>query len=170
MKLELDSRFQKKVKGMFEKYSFEVGVLKDGPHKRAAIGERGLKGQDVITDYAGGPRRKISTKNPDTGLSISDVSKSLRDHLGFNYLSKPFEKRSSDIIKFSSEFMKLVFGKSQKKRVENLLQAIVRNPMLRGDYKRESPLTQRIKGFSRPTIDTAQLFKAITAKCDEKGA
>jgi hypothetical protein len=164
--MKLDSRFQKRVKGMFERYSFEVGVLEDGPHYDAKIGKRGLKGADVITQYAGGPRRKVSSK---TDQSISDVSASLREHLGFNYLSEPFKDRTSDIIKFSSEFLKMVFGRSQKKRVENLLQAIVRNPMLRGDYKgSESALTKRIKGFSRPTIDTAQLFKAIKATCIER--
>jgi hypothetical protein len=94
----------------------------------------------------------------------------MRARLGFNYLSKPFSKRSSDIIKFSNEFFKLAFGRTQKQRAVNLLQAIVRNPILRGEYKTESPLTQVIKGFSRPMIDTAQLFKALRARCDERGS
>ena len=89
--------------------------------------------------------------------------------MGFNYLAKPFEKKSSDIVRFSREFLKLAFGKSQKKRCENLLQAIVRNPMLRGDYGPNSELTQKIKGFDRATIDTAQLFKSIRAFCTVKG-
>lgn len=161
MTIQLDKRFQKKVQGLFGKYEFEVGVLEDGPHRLAKRGARGLKGQDVLGSYAGGPVRKAG-KNSDQ--SISDVSKANRDRMGFNYLMRPFSKRSSDIIKFSNTFFQLVFGRSQAKRAENLLQAIVRNPILRGDYGSNSPLTQKIKGFDRLMIDTAQLFKSIKAR------
>jgi hypothetical protein len=163
MLIKLDSRFKKNVAGRFGKYSFEVGVLQDGPHKLAKRGERGLKGQDVLKTFAGGPARQISSKP--SGLSISDVSQENRKRLGFNYLSAPFKKKSSDIIKFSNTFFKLVFGRSEKKRAENLLQAIVRNPILRGEYGSNSKLTQKIKGFDRSMIDTGQLFKAIKAVC-----
>lgn len=166
MEIKLDKRFKKNVQGLFGNYTFEVGVLEDKPHKKAAIGQRGLHGEDVLSNYASGPIRK--TTSEESGLAISDVSKAMRDRLGFNYLTKPFEKKSDDIIKFSNEFFKLVFGRSQKKRCENLLQAIVRNPMLRGDYGVNSELTKKIKGFDRYFIDTAQLFKAITAKCTVK--
>ncbi len=168
MTIQLDKRFKKNIQGRFGKYHFEVGVLEDAPHKEALRGKRGLKGKDVITTFAGGPRRKVSTK--DSSKSIAQVSKQLREFLGFNYLTKPFEKKSSDIIKFTNEFFKLAFGRSQKKRAENLLQAIVRNPILRGDYGKNSPLTRKIKGFDRKMIDTAQLFKAILAKCTEGGS
>ena len=163
MIIQLDKRFQKKVKGMFGKYSFEVGVLQDAPHKEARRGERGKKGRDVLSSFAGGPRRKVSRK--DSGLSIAQVSAENRARLGYNYLTKPFQQRSSDIIKFTNAFFNLVFGRSEKKRAENLLQAIVRNPLLRGQVGTQSLLTTTIKGFYRPMIDTAQLFRAIRAKC-----
>jgi hypothetical protein len=102
-------------------------------------------------------------------MSISQVSKENRERLGFNYLQRPFKDRSSEIVKFTREFFKLAFGKSEKKRAENLLQAVVRNPMLRGDYGPNAPLTKKIKGFDRAMIDTAQLFKAIKAVCKVRG-
>lgn len=163
MIIKLDSRFKKNIAGRFGKYIFEVGVLDDKSYKKPLRGKRGLHGEDVISSYAGGPVRKKSTQ--DSGLSVSDISKANRDRMGFNYLTKPFEKRTSDIIKFSNEFFKLAFGRSQKRRAENLLQAIVRNPILRGDYGPNSALTKKVKGFDRAMIDTAQLFKAITARC-----
>lgn len=168
MIIQLDKRFRKNIEGKFGKYIFEVGVLDDAAYKKPKIGKRGLHGEDVISTYAGGPVRKKS--NTDSGLAISDISKANRDRLGFNYLTKPFEKRSSDIIKFSNEFFKLVFGRSEKRRAENLLQAIVRNPILRGDYGKNSEITKKIKGFDRYMVDTAQLFKAITAKCRVKSS
>lgn len=167
MKIELDKRFRKNIAGRFGKYEFQVGVLEDKPHRDALTGERGKKGEDVKSAYAGGPIRKASRSK--SSQSIAEVSAKLREHLGLNYLSQPFQKKSSDIVRFSNEFFKLAFGRSEKRRAENLLQAIVRNPMLRGDYGTNSELTQKIKGFDRKTIDTAQLFKAIKAVCKVKG-
>lgn len=166
MKLVLDSRFKKKVAGMFGKYEFEVGILDDAAYKKPRKGARGSKGLDVVTQYAGGPVRKKSRE--DSGLSIAEVARENRERLGINFWTAPFEQQSSDIIKFSKEFFKVVFGYGSKKRAENLLQAIVRNPILRGEYGQNSELTQKIKGFNRPMIDTAQMFKAIKAKCKVK--
>lgn len=162
MEIRLDKRFQKKVKGMFEKYQFTVGVLEDGPHRDARRGVRGQGGSDVISTYAGGPIRK---KGRDASTTIGDVSKANRKRLGFNYLSKPFEKPDSDLIRFTKAFFNLVFGRVKIKRAENLLQAVVRNPILRGEYGSQSKITTTIKGFYRPMIDTAQLFRAIKARC-----
>jgi hypothetical protein len=167
MKIQLDKRFKKNVAGRFGKYSFEVGVLQDKPHRDALTGARGLKGADVLSAYAGGPIRKASRSQ--SSASIAEVSASLRENLGVNYLVEPFKKKSSDLVKFSNEFFKLAFGRSEKRRCENLLQAIVRNPILRGDYGTNSELTQKIKGFDRKGIDTAQLFKNIKAVCKVKG-
>jgi hypothetical protein len=167
MRLVLDSRFKKKVKGLFGKYQFEVGVLEDKAYRKPLIGKRGLGGEDVLGTFAGGPVRKASRKG--STQNVSDVSKANRDRLGFNYLTEPFKKKSSDIIKFSREFFKLAFGRSEKRRAENLLQAIVRNPILRGEYGPQSPLTTKIKTFNRPMIDTAQLFKSLKAACKVRG-
>lgn len=167
MQLKLDPKFQKELRGRFGKYDFQVGILEDGPHMEAKRGKRGLKGQDVLSSYAGGPTRKKSTKQ--SGLTIAAVSAANMQRLGFNYLLEPFKKKSSDIVKFLDSFFKLAFGSSEKRRAENLLQAVVRNPMLRGDYGPNSPLTQRIKGFDRAMIDTAQLFKAIKAVVKRRG-
>lgn len=161
MQLILDKRFVKRAQGLFEKYEFQVGVLEDGPHKEARRGAIGLKGQDVLSSYAGGPIRKSSRTTGE--LTIAEVSEANRNRMGVNYLTAPFEHRTATIIKFANEFFKLVFGRSEQRRVVNLLQAIVRNPILRGDYGSNGPLTRKIKGFDRKMIDTAQLFKAIKA-------
>lgn len=162
MQIVLDKRFKKKVEGMFGKYNFEVGILEDSPHRDPKTGKRGLKGKDVLGNYAGGPIRKTSRK--DSGQSVAQISAKNRERLGFNFYSKPFGKRSSEIIKFTNAFFKMVFGASESKRATNLLQAIVRNPILRGEYGGNSPITQKIKGFNRGMIDTAQLFKSIKAR------
>ncbi len=154
--IKLDRRFSKQAKGMFEKYSFDVGVLNDTVHRDAKPASTGLK------SYAGGPARKQARSGSQT---ISQVSEKLRRQTGINFYTAPFRsKNNKDILNFSKSFFDLVAGRSQKRRCETLLQAIVRNPILRGDYGRNSPLTAKIKGFNRYMIDTGQLFKAITAK------
>lgn len=168
--LKLDKRFQKNVRGKIERFAFEVGVLQDGPHKSPRRGVRGKGGKDVQTSYAGGPARKKSSR--DSGVTISEVSRQTRERLGVNYLTAPFQTKSkaqADILRFTNRFFKVVFGGSQAKRLENLLQAVVRNPILRGDYGSNKPLTKRIKGFDRLLIDTAQLFRRITARVIKKG-
>ena len=167
MEIRIDKRFKKNVAGVFGQYDFEVGVLDDAQYKKPMRGERGRKGQDVLSSYAGGPVRKKSRLKTD--VRISDVSRANRERLGFNYLSEPFKKRTSDIVRFTNEFFKLAFGRTEKKRAENLLQAIVRNPILRGDYGSNSSLTKTIKGFDRYMIDTAQLFKALKARVNKRG-
>lgn len=157
--LKLDQRFRDKAKGRFEKYEFEVGVLKNAPHKKAYPKSKGLK------TFAGGPARKTSPKI--SKVTIADVSRFNRRKT--DYLRAPFKKRTSDIIRFSSEFFKLAFGRSTDQRVVNYLQAIVRNPILRGDYKNNKRSTVKKKGFNRYMIDTAQLFRSITARV-KKGA
>lgn len=167
MEIKLDSRFKKTIRGTFERYEFEVGVLNDAPHKEAKRGERGKGGSDVKSSYAGGPIRKKSSV--DSGLSISEVGASFRETTGINYLTEPFKNKSSDILKFTNGFFNYVFGKSTERRLTNLLQAIVRNPMLKGGYGSNSSITQKIKGFDRLGVDTAQLFKAIKARVRTRG-
>jgi hypothetical protein len=157
MKITLDKRFTKQAKGVFEKYEFQVGVLKDSTHKQAVPQQKGLK------SYAGGPARK--TSNRSSGMTVSQVSEDLRKRIGINFYTVPFKsKKNKDILNFVKSFFDLCAGRTQPRRAENFLQAIVRNPILRGDYGRNSNVTARIKGFNRYMIDTAQLFRSITSK------
>lgn len=159
MKIELSKRFKHRFRLRYEKYQFQVGILEDGPHRTAKSKAAGLK------SYAGGPARKVGKPSD---MSVSDVSKAFRERAGGNYLVDPFRKKSSDIMKFTKEFFKMVSLDRFSKRCENLVQAIVRNPILRGDYGSNSEVTQKIKGFNRFGIDTSQLFKAIKAKTIRK--
>lgn len=154
MIMKLDRRFSKLAKGVYEKYDFQVGIIQDSVHKQA---------KQSLKSYAGGPARQVSNKS--SGKTISQVSESLRKQTGINFYTKPFQsQKNKDILNFTKEFFELCAGRSVAKRAENLLQAIVRNPILRGDYGKNSSKTAKAKGFNRFMIDTSQLFQAITAK------
>jgi hypothetical protein len=162
MRLVLDRKFRAKAHKLFNKYSIEVGVLTNSPYRKPLKGERGKKGQDVIGSYAGGPVRRKSREIQGT---VGEVSDKFRENTGINYLTKPFEiKENKEILRFTRAFFMGVFGKGSTKRMENLAQAIIRNPILRGDYGSNSALTKKIKGFDRFMFDTGQLFQSIKAK------
>lgn len=146
------------LKGKVEPYSLEVGILVDGPHKDAVSKNKGLK------NYAGGPSRRVGAK---ASTTLEEVSKNVRSLLGFNYLSRPFKNKSDDTTRLATTFLDYALneGKGAKqKRLENLVQAVVRNPILRGTYGRNTKVTANIKGFNRKLIDTAQFFKAIRGR------
>ncbi len=153
VELKLDKRFYKMAKGVYEKYNFDVGILKDSVHKAPG---KGLK------TFAGGPARKTSQK-PD-GFTTSEISEKMRARIG-NFYTAPFKSKANrDIRQLVKNFFDLVQGRTQQKRLENTLQAVIRNPILRGDYGSNKALTEKIKGFNRLGIDTGQFFKAIVAK------
>lgn len=145
-----------------EAHRFNVGILEAKKRRKALPPSRGTK------NLAGGPARKLGVA---TAITNSEVSKYLRGSLGFNYLVKPFRQKNDDAVKMLNTFFQLVFSEgnaSIMRRLENLIQAVVRNPIVRGDYGSNTPEAKRAKGFSRRGIDTGQLFKVIKAKVIRK--
>jgi hypothetical protein len=153
-KLELDKRFKEKAKGRFGQYQFEVGILQDKIHKLAQSKGKGLR------QFKGGPARKIGSEN--SSVSMSEVSRF--NTAKKNYLVAPFHKRSSDLKSLVDEFFKFCSGRSSSDKVIKCLQAVVLNPIIRGDYGHNKQSTIRTKGFDRYLIDTGQLFSNIKAR------
>lgn len=177
-----DARFTKEVRARIEQFDLNVGILEDGPHYNpktktqivAGLEKKG-KGassfvQAVHGTYAGGPVRKAGRK---IGGTLSEVSKSVREKLKVNFYTAPFRKpsgKSIELQRFLREFVKYVRAdnKSDVRRLENAMQAVVRNPILRGEYGSNSPASANAKGFDRLLIDTGQLFKAIIARATKR--
>lgn len=158
MNITLDKNFKKRAKGRFEKYDFEVGILENKPHKLPMV----KNGFNQFGYYAGGPVRRAGKKGPN---SLNDISQFIREDMRTNYLQEPFKGggANKDVMRFAEGYFRLVQGKVSVNQVQNLLQAIVRNPFLRGDYGSNSRTTIAEKGFDRFGIDTGQFFKAIKA-------
>ncbi len=175
--MKLDGRFKKRLRVVFANVKADVGVLEDRPHKLPVTANQARKRAwkkdkslspsvarviGATASYAGGPIRRTRGKSIST---IAEVSESLRKHTGINFYTRPLRlKNNQDLLKFTRNFVQLFMrGGASKKRVENLLQAVVRNPILRGDYGKNSAAGARAKGFNRFMIDTGQLFKNIKA-------
>lgn len=97
-------------------------------------------------------------------MTVGEVLVENQKRMNINILLRPFQDQSSDILKFTTAFLQLVTKQNLSiKRVENLLQAIVRNPILKQEYGGNSAATADAKGFDRFLIATGQMFKAIKA-------
>ncbi len=183
--MKLDGRFKKRLRVLFAGYTADVGILVDKPHrnpltiqqvkkrvktaqgKDSALSTRTAFLNSRFKTYAGGPARKTGSGSNGT---LSEISEKLRQNTGINIFTRPFRlKTNREILKFSQGFVGAILRRGVSfKRVENLLQAIVRNPILRGDYGKNKPSTAKSKGFNRFMIDTAQLFQNIKAKVQRR--
>ena len=136
-------------------YKFEVGILQNAPKK--------LRKKGATKSFAG--LTVSASGKTSASVSLSEVAR-YNDNR-FKWLKKPFSlAKNKDVIEVVKELSAQVFGKKAKdnKRLENAVQAVIRNPILRGDYGNNAISTIRQKGFNKLGVDTAQMFKAIKAK------
>lgn len=171
--IRLTKGFARRLNKDFDKYDFEVGILRDGPHYLPKKADPFFTGDDAsmganITSFAGGPIRKRSSEKSDK--NVSDVAAIMAEKIGENYLREPFvgNKNNKDLKEFLKNFFRYRFGKSTIKRLENSIQAVVRNPILRQDYGPNSPGAEAVKGFNRFGFDTGQWFQSIRAKVTKR--
>lgn len=161
MKAQLSGSFLKSLTKTIEGYEFEVGVLQDKPHKFPV--ESPLFGPPNLKEYAGGSIRP--TSGIVSELTIGQVLVENMKRLGINLLLEPFQNPESELNRFTTAFLRFAAGKKGTlRRVENLLQAVVRNPILRQEYGNNKGSTADNKGFDRHLFDTGQMFKAIRAR------
>lgn len=162
MDIKLGKAWMKRLEGRINSFEFEVGILEDKDYRSPVVSPRFEEPQ--LGSYAGGPVRKTSRQN--SGQKIGDILVDNMKRLNINILLRPFQEKNSEIMKFTDYFLRLVVQRPgiSIKRVENLLQAIVRNPILKQEYGRNSRVTADEKGFNRHLFDTGQTFKAIKAR------
>lgn len=135
-----------------EKYDVEVGILTDRP---------AAKWKGPVRQKYGGPANQ----------QAGDADKSLKEifsvfNAAYNLLLGPWKNPDNDdVVKVTRELAKdLSKPGTNKQRFLNAAQAVVRNPILRGDYGENSPQWKKTKGFSRLFINTGRMFDAIRAR------
>lgn len=148
------------MKRTIEGFEFEVGILDDKPHRLPV--ETPLFKEPDLKSYAGGPIRATSREKSD--FTIAQVLQENSARLGIDLLREPFKDPDTEINRFTTAFLRFAAGKKGTyRRLENLLQAVVRNPILRQEYGKNRARTADNKGFDRHLFDTGQMFKAIKA-------
>lgn len=159
MRLKGDD-FYKQVNGQIGKFKFEVGILEDKPKRLPVYGTiNTVKGMQVLK------MGKSSKK-----VTLTQVAEWLdKSPLWLRWLSRPFmSSKNDDVLRVVSDIAKLMnkstIVDSDKRRLINGIQAIVRNPILRKDYRANRLITQRRKGFNHMMVMTGQFFNAIKAR------
>jgi len=153
--MKIKSDIAKKMQREIGLYNFEVGILSNAPKK--------LRKKGATKSFAGLTVSASGKSSPKT--SLAEVAKYNDNRFG--WLKKPFKiAGNKEVLAVVKEISAQVFGKKSpnNKRLENAVQAVIRNPILRGNYGNNAASTIRQKGFNKLGIDTAQFFKAIKAK------
>lgn len=134
-------------------FDVEVGILENKP---AAKWKHQQAGQ-----LAGGPRNRQGGSNKEVSLqALMD-----KFNTAFNILLAPWRKESNkDIVLLIREMVRNLANKSDRRRFLNTAQAVVRNPISRGEYGKNSAAWAHIKGFNRLMINTGRFFTAIRAR------
>lgn len=145
-----------------DKYDIQVGVFDNVPRKKPINGKNG-----GVSTLAGGPIRKArAAVYPSMSMEVAEDLQAR-----FKWLTRPFmpsNEKSKDIVTFTTYFINSIVKEDRSasalRRIGNLIQAIVRNPITRGDYGRNSGDYAKVKGFNRLLFDTGQFFKSIVAR------
>lgn len=153
------------ISGQIDKYKFDVGILENKQHfapSRKLVGYR--NGKPVLQkswyNFAGIKLLRAGNKVDGT---LYGVAREMDDL--FKWLRRPFELSSNkDLLSVINLIVDELNGRENKQRLINAIQAVVRNPILRGDYGRNSSKTAKFKGFNKLLMATGQLFKNIKAR------
>jgi hypothetical protein len=159
--VKITSNIAKTISKQIGNYNFEVGILSDTPKKMRKKGSTKNYAGMKISATGGQAKGKSGEK-----ISLVYIAKVLEKY-HFKWLRMPFTySKNKDVMKVVQEIALQVFGKksTDNKRLENAVQAVIRNPILRSDYGNNKKSTIKAKGFDKLGIDTGQFFKAIKAK------
>ena len=146
----------KKMTFKLSKYEVQVGLLTDAKRKKPLFGK--------FKNYAG--KRLLRTGGLSKGASLVTVAEYLDKR--FKWLRKPFLLgKNKEVVIVLNDIVKHMNGKGDKQRILNGFQAVVRNPILRGEYGKNNAKWAKIKGFDDLLMMTGQLFQKIQARFKE---
>lgn len=154
----------KYIQAQFDKYQIRVGILENKRHFAPARGDHTMnKGQKVWYNYQGLNLLKPSTFRVDG--TLYGIAKQLDK--SYKWLRKPWtSKNNAAVLTVINYIVDNMNGKDAKQRLINAAQAVVRNPLLRGDYGKNSPKRAKEKGFNKLMFATGQFFRNIRARLD----
>lgn len=142
---------------------------KNQPSKSPRGASQGVPKKKKAPNIGVQAKGKVRKSKKTPRITIAQVSKFNRDRMKLNFYVKPFRmKQNADVVRMIRQFFNLLNAKGNERRLANAVQAVVRNPIMRMDYGRNSPATARKKGFNRLLWDSAQMFKAIKGRVIHK--
>ncbi len=155
MELKINN-LSKKLAFKLDKYQVEVGLLNNKPRKKPLFGK--------YKTYAG--KILLREGKASKGADMVEVAKVLDKR--YKWLRKPFLlANNKEVVAVLNDIVKDMNGQDLKKRILNGFQAVVRNPILRGEYGINTAKWAKRKGFNNLLMMTGQFFKSINARFKE---
>lgn len=152
MKLKITG-LDKKLAYKLGEYEVEVGLLENKARRKPKFGE--------YKSYAG----KTLLKEGQISEGISNVEVAQILDKKYKWLRDPFlRKTNAEVVLVLNDIVRDINGKGDKQRILNGFQAVVRNPILRGEYGKNTGKWANKKGFDDLMFMTGQFFKAIKAR------
>ncbi len=152
MELEIKN-LAKKITFKLDKYQVQVGLLENKVRNKPKFGE--------FKSYAG--KTLLREGGVSKGASLVEVAEYLDKN--YKWLRKPFLlKNNKEVVAVLNDIVKDMNGQDLKQRILNGFQAVVRNPILRGEYGLHSTKWAKKKGFNQLLMMTGQFFKNIKAR------
>ncbi|MDR3050016.1 MAG: hypothetical protein LBV16_09350 [Elusimicrobiota bacterium] len=146
-----------------EPYIVEVGILEaqamQRENKPASIKKKGIKGK---SGQLPGPLRYTSGKSKTTIGQLANILDAK-----YKILEKAQNNpNNKDLQDIADKLIGALYrpNASSLKRYLNACLALVRNPIMRGEFPSNAPSTIKQKGFNRPLIDTGKFFNSIKAR------
>lgn len=155
--------FSQRVKGKVSKLKAKTKAGRAKAAAKAAERMRADHRSRGLGTLEGGPVRLMKNSTYSTNAEIGEK---IRKEHGVPWLTDPIHKYNSKEMK---ELRKALYdlwtGKNKNySAVEAKFRAVLRIPILRQRYGRNSEATARNKTFNRFLFDTGQFYKAIIAK------
>lgn len=142
-----------------KKYDVQIGILKNAPHYQPVRDKKGFKRYG----YAGLPLVKPSSNPEKVDGTLVSVMRKLNSQA--NLLQRPFRQKTNNaLLVIINLLCDALSGKENKQRILNGYQAVIRAPILRDEYGRNSSRWAKIKGFNKFAMFTGQIFKNIKAR------
>lgn len=152
MELKIQN-LSKKLAFKLDKYQVQVGLLEDKKRKQPKFGE--------FKNYAG--KTLLREGKVSNGASLVEVAEYLDRR--YKWLRKPFLiKNNKEVVLVLNDIVKDMNGHDLKQRILNGFQAVVRNPILRGEYGKNTTPWAKKKGFNQLLMMTGQFFKNVKAR------
>lgn len=142
----------------YAQFEFHTGIIEDKPEPLPKYGEHVGKQIGDINPLKKGKK---------SGTMVSAVAKKF-DEI-YNWLISPWRKESNrDVLNVISDYSRYLAKPGNENRLKNAVQAVVRNPILRGEYGDNREETAKKKGFNKFMVATGTFFNSIKALVKRK--
>lgn len=151
------------LEGEIAKYQFRVGILQNKQHYAPTRGDTYLtKG---LKQWRFDPSLGLNVLQQGRKVDGTLVGIARELDTKYHWLTRPWAtQKNADVRNVINLIVRTMAGKDTMQRIVNSVQAVVRNPILRGDYGTNSARRAKQKGFNKLLIATGQFFKNIKAE------